>query len=256
MAFLHVDWDLARHARTATSRWPSSTCSPRSSPARRLPYQRGGDTRSDHALASEIRVPGTVPLAKPRGICPPPVTWAETGGHFRPKHRECGINIDGHARLAARSNPALSAAGQGSAEQAVSNVDSALSKHPATFRRNAWSLSPKYTPQAWGVAATARAVDTRKRPVHPTKAHLFGLDRCLTGFHWRRPSSGYNRVDPALIPLPQPAWRFTTSNVNSAVSSLAAEAERSFSMSNGVVPRHAESGVTVGFFDSVHHLQA
>ena len=38
-------------------------------------------------------------------------------------------------------------------------------------------------PHARGVAATTRAVDSWKRPVHPTEAHLFGLDRCLIGLH-------------------------------------------------------------------------
>jgi hypothetical protein len=38
-------------------------------------------------------------------------------------------------------------------------------------------------PHTLRVTATARAVDEWKRPVHPTKAHLFDLDRCLTGLH-------------------------------------------------------------------------
>ena len=80
-----------------------------------------------------------------------------------------------------------------------------------------------HVPHARGVAATARAVDRWKRPVHPTKAHLLGLDRSLTGLHERRPSSGYNRVDPRLIPAL--SWpygsTFTSSNANSAVSKSA-----------------------------------
>ena len=37
---------------------------------------------------------------------------------------------------------------------------------------------PCRIPHAPGVAATARAVDSWKRPVHPTEAHLVGLERC------------------------------------------------------------------------------
>ena len=80
--------------------------------------------------------------------------------------------------------------------------------------------NPCRIPDARGIAATARTLDSWKRPVHPTEAHLFGLDRCLTGLHERRPSSGYNRVSPALIPHTHRPHRPTlaASNVNSAVS--------------------------------------
>jgi hypothetical protein len=55
-------------------------------------------------------------------------------------------------------------------------------------------------PHTLRVAAAAQAVDGWKRPTHPTKAQWLGMDCCSTGLHWRRPTSGYNRADPALIP--------------------------------------------------------